>query len=88
MKRIVSLVLVLVLCFSLSAVALAEANDTSEEDNAVSERVGSDDPQRAEETKWYFRVTDEGWIQQRLWSITYGYWKTDWITVGHVNPNP
>lgn len=33
---------------------------------------------RAEETMWYFRVYN-GVRQRRLWSITYGYWKTAWM---------
>lgn len=33
---------------------------------------------RTEETKWYFRIYGDK-LQMRLWSITYGYWKTDWI---------
>ena len=33
----------------------------------------------AEEVEWYYRYNDEGVLQKRLWSITYGYWLTDWI---------
>ncbi|MPM15692.1 hypothetical protein SDC9_62063 [bioreactor metagenome] len=33
---------------------------------------------RAEEVEWYYRVID-GKYQKRKWSITYGYWLTDWI---------
>lgn len=37
---------------------------------------------RAEETEWYFRWNEEkGIYEKRLWSYTYGYWKTDWIPV-------
>ena len=43
---------------------------------------------RAEETEWYYRIVDNLIVQKRLWSITYGYWKTDWITIGYVEPNP
>lgn len=33
---------------------------------------------RAEQVRWYLR-TRNGINQKRLWSITYGYWKTNWI---------
>ena len=83
MKKIVCMLLAMVLCFNLSAFAFAEETGASE-DSVISDFVDSGENTRAEETMWYFRITDEGWIQQRLWSITYGYWKTDWITVGHT----
>ena len=35
---------------------------------------------KSEVTKWYYRK-HEGIKQKRLWSITYGYWKTDWMSV-------
>lgn len=82
MKRIISLILALVMCFSLSAAAFAESTDAPEE--TTQELVIDGDQTRAEETEWYYRITDDGLFQRRLWSITYGYWKTDWITIGHV----
>jgi len=36
------------------------------------------EPTRVEEFKWYYR-TYNGVCQMRLWSVTYGYWVTDWI---------
>lgn len=36
---------------------------------------------RAEETEWFFRTTEDGKNQMRLWSITYSRWLTDWITI-------
>lgn len=33
---------------------------------------------RAEQTRWYYRKYN-GVMQKRLWSITYGRWKTKWI---------
>ena len=86
MKRILSLILALVMCLSLSATVFAESGETPEE--AVQELANDGDQTRPEETEWYYRITDDGLFQRRLWSITYGYWKTDWITIGHVNPNP
>ena len=35
----------------------------------------------AEQTQWYVRVNENGQLQKRLWSITYGVWLTDWIDV-------
>ncbi len=81
MKKLISLILALVLCFSLSATAFAAAVTTPE---APVLTEAGEEPTREEETMWYTRVTEDGLIQIRLWSITYGYWKTDWITVGHT----
>lgn len=81
MKKLISLILALVLCFSLSATALAAAVDTPE--NPVLTEA-EEEPTREEETVWISRVTEEGLLQIRLWSITYRKWKTDWITVGHT----
>lgn len=86
MKKIVCLLLSLALFASLSVPAFAEIRNEPVEDEIVSmtqEPSGS----RLEETEWYYRIAD-GLLQKRLWSITYGYWLTDWITVGYVEPNP
>ena len=81
MKKLISLILALVLCFSLSATALAAAIDEPE---APVLNEAEEEPTREEETIWVTRVTDDGLIQARLWSITYRKWKTDWITIGHT----
>lgn len=84
MKRFVSIVLTLILCLSFAAPAFAETgNTTSREFVASAEKP--DGPNRAEETEWVIRWAD-GLIQQRLWSITYGVWLTDWITIGYYDP--
>lgn len=85
MKRIISLLLAIVICLSLSTAAFADSPDVPEENSE--ELVIPGDQPRAEETEWYYRITGDGLVQRRLWSITYGYWKTDWITIGHVDPN-
>jgi len=86
LKRIISLILALALCLSLSITAFAVSPDTPEEETG-NELVISGEQLRAEETEWYYRIYGD-LFQRRLWSITYGYWKTDWITIGYVNPNP
>lgn len=42
---------------------------------------------RAEQVRWYYR-NNNGVEEMRLWSISYGVWKTDWIPVpdGWVRP--
>ena len=39
------------------------------------------EPTREEMYVWFYR-TYEGRRQKRLWSLTYGYWVTDWIDIG------
>lgn len=38
----------------------------------------SEEPTRQEQFEWYYRIYN-GHQQKRLWSLTYGYWVTDWI---------
>ncbi len=87
MKKLVSLLLSLLLLVSLSVSAFADfANDPAQTEITS---LGKDPgPMRPEETEWYYRVTESGLFQKRLWSLTYGYWLTDWITIGYVDPNP
>ena len=80
MKRVVSFLLALVLCFTLSVTAFAELSDHLDGQEGVFEEQN-----RVEETKWYFRVLENYIVQKRLWSITYGVWLTDWITCGYIN---
>lgn len=37
-----------------------------------------EEPGRSEEFMWFYRWVN-GKQQKRLWSLTYGYWVTDWI---------
>lgn len=73
-KRLIALLLVIVMVFSVltMTVSAADWGDSSEGTSEGSE------PNRAEEVRWYFR-TYNGVKQMRLWSLTYGYWLTDWI---------
>ena len=84
MKRIISILLAIILCFSFSYVAFAETIDIHEGES-VNELSDSDTSTRAEETIWYFRIVN-GIKQMRLWSITYRKWLTPWIDIGPVDP--
>ena len=85
MKRIISLILALAMCISISVVAFADSPTAPEE--IEEELVIPADQPRAEETEWYYRILDNYYVQRRLWSITYRKWLTDWITIGYVDPN-
>ncbi len=84
MKRILSLVLVLLMLVPISVTAFADSSSMAENANNETIVSMSDEPTRAEETRWYFR-TYQGVFQMRLWSITYRKWLTDWIDVGPAN---
>lgn len=72
-KKLISIVLFIHLSFfiSTSNAIPVYAHSSITESNIVT---------RAEETKWYYR-TYGGKVQKRLWSITYGYWKTAWMYI-------
>ena len=81
MKRWLSLLFVLLILSTISVTSFA---DTSISAKAMNEEISvheSDRPTRQEETEWHFR-TYLGRRQMRLWSVTYGYWLTDWIDIG------
>lgn len=84
MKKLISLLLSLVLVVSLSAPAFADFSTAPTETAITSTERDPENPGRPEETMWVYRTTDTGLIQKRLWSLTYGYWLTDWITIGYV----
>ncbi len=81
MKRIISMLLALIICLTMSVSAFAEAivSPDGSDDEIIAVKPG--EYSRAEETTWYFR-NNNGIIQMRLWSITYRKWLTDWINVG------
>lgn len=72
MKKLVSILLALNLCFAISVPALA-ANTVPPSQKANTEAVT-----RAEQTKWCYRVYN-GEKQKRLWSITNECWLTEWM---------
>lgn len=85
MKRLISFLLSVIICLSLTAGAFAAPLTTPDGSDSEIIAVKSGESTRAEETTWYFRIKN-GILQMRLWSITYGIWLTDWIDVGPVNP--
>ena len=86
MKKLASLVLALALIPSISVVAYADTTEQPEKGEISAAVVVPDSSPQAEETGWFFRTTNDGLLQKRLWSYTYGIWLTDWITVGYVDP--
>ena len=78
MKKLLSVILLLALFCSIVPFAYAEeATPTTQ----VTE-TSADEPisTRAEQTEWIYR-NNNGVVEKRLWSYTYGKWLTDWIPV-------
>lgn len=75
MKRIMTLVMALI----ITVFSVMPAMAATSENNSVLISGSGDVITRAEETKWYYRDVN-GYLEMRLWSITYGYWKTDWMS--------
>ena len=69
MKRIVALLLLLLMFLPTAALAATPDIDAELPDTVVQARW--------EEISYYYRVID-GRLQFRIWSVTYGYWLTDW----------
>lgn len=78
MKKTICLIVLIAMLLSISVTAFADYSGFPVSGETTEENT------RAEETEWHYRITDDGLLQMRLWSITYGYWKTDWITIGYV----
>ena len=76
-KKIVKLLLGTLTAMMLFGMPVM-ANEASHEVDIVSIE---EEQTREEVFMWYYR-TYEGRRQKRLWSITYGYWVTDWIDIG------
>lgn len=74
--RLIATFLALILCLTtLPGLAVASA---AAPPAAAPSAVGGDtaSPQ-AEVTEWYYRVYN-GYLQRRLWSVSYQCWLTDW----------
>ncbi|MBR3018768.1 MAG: hypothetical protein IKH57_17080 [Clostridia bacterium] len=74
-KRIITIIILLVLLTSLLPLSVNAAALQRKETEIVEEEI-----QRAEQTEWYYRINN-GVLEKRLWSITYQRWLTDWIPV-------
>jgi len=74
MKKALTMVLVTISLLSFPLVT--HAAELGVPTNAV---ILAEDSEIAEQevTTWYYRVNN-GVLEKRLWSVTYGYWKTDW----------
>jgi len=68
--------LVLGLFMSLTLVVPTSAANVNSNSVLESNTASS----RAEQLQWCYRYY-KGKLQKRCWSITYGYWKTDWMNV-------
>lgn len=75
MKKLVSLLMVIAITTSFSnlAVVNCSASPIEQFESSAEETV-----MRGEEIMYYYR-DHYGVKQYRIWSITYGKWKTDWI---------
>lgn len=76
MKKIKVFLLSTILCASFVTPCWASTVQCSASAEIVLQEVST----RSEVSKWYYR-NYEGIKQKRLWSVTYGYWKTDWMSV-------
>ena len=76
MKKIFSLLLC-VISLTMFMPLASEASSVT----PVKVSSQSDISPMAEEAEWFFRYTEDGTLQKRLWSITYQKWLTDWIDV-------
>ena len=77
MKKLISIVLMLVLFCAVLPFAYAEGTEVSTQ---ITETEPGDSPitTRVEQTEWIYR-NNNGVVEKRLWSYTYGRWLTDWI---------
>ncbi len=78
MKKLISTILVFVLFTSFSVTAYADVTST---EPIPTDETNSEIMPLAEEREWFYR-NNNGMVEKRLWSYTYGKWLTDWIVVG------
>lgn len=80
-KGLLFVMLIIVFTFNLKGeVNAIELNTQSTYDKIDLILNYNDIKPLAEVVQWYYRYED-GRLQKRLWSFTYGYWITDWIWV-------
>lgn len=76
MKRFLATISIFLLCTLFSPVAYAEEIKMEE----IPTSSGEVAVPYAEQKEWVYRI-NEGYVEKRLWSLTYGKWLTDWIIV-------
>ena len=74
MKRTLSVILVLIALLAFTLPVFAADTNTSGETKVLE---GCVSVPNMEVTTWYIRNNNGVW-EQRLWSVTFNYWKTEW----------
>ena len=75
-KRLITCLLICMMAFSFVIPVIATEVAPSETVDVVGEQGIMP---LNEQTRIYFRVTSEGILQFRVWSITNGRWITEWL---------
>lgn len=79
-KKILKLMAAIITISCIIPSASALAADTPRHDFVSIQGTNSTAVIQAEQTEWYYR-NNNGIMEKRLWSITYGIWLTDWMPV-------
>ena len=74
-KKLLTLSTVLLLMFSVGTTALATTAPPQETTPQI-------ELPRADEIIPYYRITDDGLLQRRMWNATRNYWVDEWTTIG------
>ena len=74
-----ALLMVSLFCVCSIAGSTPDVYAASETENLI-ESTGAEIVPFGEQTEWVYRVVN-GRLQMRLWSITYGIWRTEWLWV-------
>lgn len=69
---------VLIAAQLLATPAAMDVTTYTEPEDVIVYSVEAEEQTREEQFMWFYRMYN-GVPQKRLWSITYGYWVTDWI---------
>lgn len=67
----------IIITLALITFLLPLGNEVFANSNNISEENTPNITFYSEQFKWYYRDR-KGGTQRRLWSMTYGYWVTDW----------
>ena len=76
MKKIASIILVVLtlLLLTMPAYAINAKSETTTISSIYIKAI----TERGEVTEWVFRINN-GILEMRLWSVTYGKWLTEWM---------